>query len=498
MGSKVEPGPAPESAKQHGYDAITSKGRRAAPISATKAEGKQLDPYGRQKLTATTRDLVRNFSVAKWMIARHLDYTSFFSFTPTTKDKGFNAYLSSVVADLGRAERFDAAGRHRLESFFRLCEARRIIDGDVGVLKVSSGPGTGSVMAIEADRIRNPSDARNFVKKPAGSGSRSSWVNGVKVNDSGRTLAYSIWNRDQGGSNFVDPRDIRGGRLWLYGFFDSSYRFDQVRGISPLASAANQLKDAMESSEFAILKAKSQAFFSLVLSRDAEESAGDITGGAAADQPEDKSGIDVDFGAGPVLLDLLPGEDAKFLQSNEPSDQFKNYMNYTLEAAMKALNISPSMYSSEKSTWHGSRSDQLAYDRGCLAAREDHRNLRDKWTVWRLTLAILDGELDLPSGWTLEDVRWEWVHRGTPWWRPDQEIKGDIDAIGAGFSNPMRVCRERGQGEFEQNLDATIRAVKYARERGLEELGEPIRLNFELPPEATPEATPQPDEPGEE
>ena len=62
----------------------------------------------------------------------------------------------------------------------------------------------------------------------------------------------------------------------------------------------------------------------------------------------------------------------------------------------------------------------------------------------------------------------------------------------------MRVCRERGQGEFEQNIDATIRAVKYARERGLEELGEPIRLNFELPPEATPEATPQPDEPGEE
>ena len=49
-----DPGWGPDKSKQFGYDAMTSKGRRRPPVNTTKAEGKLLDPQGRQTLNATT------------------------------------------------------------------------------------------------------------------------------------------------------------------------------------------------------------------------------------------------------------------------------------------------------------------------------------------------------------------------------------------------------------------------------------------------------------
>ena len=470
-----DPGWGPAKSKQFGYDAITSKGRRRPPVNTTKAEGKLLDPQGRQTLNATTRDLIRNMSVAKWMISQHLAYCSTFDIQFTTADKGLNAYLADAVDYYGRATNFDAAGRHRADHFWRMAEARRVIDGDVGLLKL----GDGRVQAIESDRIRNPASVRNFVTNPRQPNARGKWVNGVKVTEAGRALAYNIWQRKDGGPNFTAPRDIRAGRLWLYGFFDSTWRFDQVRGVSPLASAMNSLQDCHEAQTYAALKSKAQAMFAMVFSRGGDEAVGDVTGGGAGGDPEDKAGYDVDMGTGPISLDLDPGDKAEFLESKSPSNEFRAYMDHTITAALKALNLDITAYDPTPATWHGSRSAQLHYERSCIDARNDQTELRNKWTAWRLTLAAIDGELELPRGWTVQDVSWEWVHRGQPWWRPDQEIAGDIQAIGAGFSNPYRVCRERGQGTFEQNVDSTLMAIKYARQRGLEEIGQPLSLNFE-------------------
>jgi len=478
----LDPGWAPEQAKQFGYDAIESKGRRKPTLSQTKAEGKLLDPYNRQKLAATTRDLVRNMAIAKWMICQHLNYVSIFDFQATTPDKEFNRYLADFVAELGSAERFDASGRHRMDHFFRMAEARRIIDGDLGILKLADG----TIQAIEGDRVRNPDGVRNFGKNNQQPTARGQWINGVRVNGAGRALSYCLWNRNQGGASWVSPRDVASSRLWLYGYFDSSFRFDQVRGISPLASATNSLRDVYEAGTYAILKAKSQSMFAMVFARAAEEAPGDITGGVAADEQEDKSGYDVDMGAGPIQLDLDPGDTASFLESKSPSNEFRQYMDHTIQASLKALNLDATFYDASKATWHGARSAQLHYERGCVDARNDQQELRNRWTAWRLTLAAIDGTLRLPAGWTVQDIRWEWVHRGQPWWRPDQEIRGDVEAIAAGFSNPYRVCRERGQGSFEDNVDQTLRATKYARERGLAELGEPLVMNFEPKPEPAP------------
>ena len=56
------------------------KNKRQAPTGLLRSEDAELLPNDRRKLLSASRDLHRNFSFAAWMIRRHLDYVSSFSF----------------------------------------------------------------------------------------------------------------------------------------------------------------------------------------------------------------------------------------------------------------------------------------------------------------------------------------------------------------------------------------------------------------------------------
>ncbi len=66
------------------YDATVDKHRRQPPPSSTKDEDLILKPADRRKLVAQSRDIHRNFTIAGWMIRKHLDYTSTFAFQART------------------------------------------------------------------------------------------------------------------------------------------------------------------------------------------------------------------------------------------------------------------------------------------------------------------------------------------------------------------------------------------------------------------------------
>ena len=72
----------------------------------------------------------------------------------------------------------------------------------------------------------------------------------------------------------------------------------------------------------------------------------------------------------------------------------------------------------------------------------------------------------LPRGMTIGTLPYEWVHEGMPWWDPTKEIKGQLQAISAGLTTPQRVCREMGQGEWEDNMRQKKAAEEFADELG--------------------------------
>jgi capsid protein len=103
-------------------------------------------------------------------------------------------------------------------------------------------------------------------------------------------------------------------------------------------------------------------------------------------------------------------------------------------------------------------------------------------TKWRVLLAILDGDLVLPRGVTLADVAWEFVPMGMPWWKPSEEIRGDLMAISGGLDNPQRVCKDRGRGDFKDNVRQTCKALKFAQQTAVD-LGVNFRVSFDPGPE---------------
>ncbi len=111
--------------------------------------------------------------------------------------------------------------------------------------------------------------------------------------------------------------------------------------------------------------------------------------------------------------------------------------------------------------------------------------MRDNYTRWKVTSWIASGRLKLPAGMKIADLEWEWVPRGMPWWDPSKEIKGDKEAVSAGFDNPERIVKRAGKGDVYDNIRATCRVIAEARKISEEELGDPdaFRLDFGVQPD---------------
>src|SRR5689334_16827370 len=66
------------------YDGAESSKSRKAPSGIQQSEDRELPAEKRRKLLSASRDIQRNFALAAWMIRRHLDYVTTFSFQAKT------------------------------------------------------------------------------------------------------------------------------------------------------------------------------------------------------------------------------------------------------------------------------------------------------------------------------------------------------------------------------------------------------------------------------
>lgn len=462
-----------------GYDALETKGRRKPPPGRITREDNLLNHGRRTKLTASSQDLVRNFSIAGWMIRRHLDYVSLFDFhSRCATDKGLRKrfdvevlkQLDDDIETLMRqdsiASRFDVGQRCHREKFFRLAEMRRTVDGDLGIVKVNVG--TGQLQGIESDLIRNPTDA-DLRGEGYQDGKENEWVAGVRTGPGGAAKTYAVHRRGRGGAGYTFDRFVPRSNLIHYGYF-SRFAGDQTRGVSPITSALNNFRDVYGAFDLALAKMKVSQLFALAIFSNATDAAGAID----LDEEDDEGGrkYNVDFGAGPVHLELDGADRAEFLESKTPSTEMQSFSHLVIAVGLKALDIPYSFYDESHTNFFGSRAAWLHYERSCVDKRDDQIQMRSNYTLWKLRLAIMQGRLTLPAGLTLADVVTEWVPRGMPWWDPAKEIRGDKEAVGAGFDNPERICKRTGMGDVYDNIRATCRVMAEARKISREELGD--------------------------
>lgn len=442
-----------------GYDAISDRGRRRAAQTRVRSEDTLLKDRDRTKLAGTAADVQRNFSIAAWAIRQHLNYVSSFTFQARTGDDVVDAALESFMGTWGTRFNCDIRRQHPFRRMVRLAEARRVVDGDFFFLKVAGdGPNRGRLQAIEGDRIAT---AKNGA--PRGY-DESSWTNGVKLTPSGIAREYTINNRDSKTGNLTFSRIVSANNVFTHGFYD---RFDQVRGVSPIAAALNSLQDVYEGFDYALAKIKVAQLFGLVFYRDAQEAfdSTEATLDADGDGTND-SGYKVDFGSGPQLLDLNPGDRAEFLESKSPPTETVQFLKLIIHVALKALDIPYSFFDEAHTNFYGSRGGLIQYLKGCKNKVQDLQEFLNEITAWRIGMAMADGDLLLPRSINFEDLTWEWVPDGVPWWDPAKEVSGHAMAIAAGLDSPQRICRQIGSDYYE-NIDQIAKANAYAAERGV-------------------------------
>lgn len=413
-----------------GYDAIDSKNKRKAAPSILRSEDSELQDMERRKLLATGRDLHRNFSVLAWMVRRHLDYVTTFNFQARTGNKELDKKIEALIRDWSKRENFDIAGRHTLQRAIRLAEARRTIDGDVLAARMADG----RTQWIEGDRIRAGTGIPETVD-PA------TLVHGIQIDTAGRAIAYAISRRGGSALNsagtFVFEKMLPARNAYLHAYLD---RFDQVRGISPVATALNELRDTYEGLDLARCKMKVDQLFALAFYRNAADD--DALPGTAANS-DDGSGYEVDFGRGPVLLDLDPGDRAEFLTSANPSNQFQTFITATIQIALKALDLPYSFFAENYTNYSGARQALLQYEQSAATKRADNVALLEWLTDWRLALFVADGQLPGVDPAQIAHG-YQWISRGQKWVDPLKEILADVQAIGAGLNTRTRILREQG------------------------------------------------------
>lgn len=395
------------------YNAAETSHKRKTPAGRPRSVDAMLPNYKRHRAVENARDLERNFAVASWAVRRHLDYVSTFNFEPKTGNPGLDQELVALMQWYEQPENCHVARRHSLSQIIRLAEAMRTVDGDLLLVKLRSG----HLQAIEGDRIQDPPDRIPTTED-------NPWINGVRTTKSGKAQSYGIHKRDKFGT-YSWERAVLAENCWHHGYFQ---RFDQVRGVSPLTSALDTFRDAYEGFDYALSKLKLTQMFGLVITRDSGDEVGDHDGEG-----------DVDFGDGPIKLELDANDDAKFIESQSPSLEFQQFTQAMLGVALKSLDIPYSFYDEAHTNFFGSRSAFTHYQKSARAKRAANIKLLDSITRWRLAGFISEGRLDA----NLEDLNWEWVPEGVTWWNPQQEVAADIAAIQAGLTSRTRVVKEK-------------------------------------------------------
>jgi capsid protein len=465
-------------------DAIKSTSKRRTPLSQTCSMDAEFGgEHNRDYMVATARDLVLNFSLARGLIQTHVNNVvgSGPRIQFKTKDTEWNMRAEKFFSDWGK--QCDIRGVLNWGRFVRMVERRTVVDGDVGII-LAKGQ---KLQGIESDRIANPPDKTS---------NAPDWVYGVNVDEILRPKAYGIYSR--GNANNCSsrrPSDFRTvikAKNFVHSFDPD--RFDQVRGMSALISAINDLQDSREALEAIKGTIKLENILALVMKLNQTSSQtynplGDITGFDINDSAGgSESRKEVKINQGVNTIEIGPDESVEALEKKTPGSMFNDWMLFQIRLAGLALDMpleiaflyfTRGSFSSLK----GSIGQYHSAVRVRRSRLEDQvLNRIANWVIqgaikrWRFEEAsnVPMGErrgLQPPSE-EINPTTYGWQWDMLPFLEPDKQIKSDTEEYKAAVTTMQDMCGKRGkdwEDVQEQRKREALKARELAEESDLPE-----------------------------
>ena len=403
-----------------GYDAVKHNPGRKRPRTSIQSEEKELKPHDRQKLVATTKDQIRNIALVSWMVRKHLDYVTQFSFHPMTGDEKLNDDLDWLWNNWSRKDNCDIAGRHSINRMVRLFEASKITDGDAGLYKLS----TGMLQGVEGCSIAKPYDVKN----------QNVNENGLVINKYGRVSGYAVTKEEN--HRAVLDKIVSAKHMLFDGYFT---RFNQTRGVSPLASAINLYQDLVESWEYQLIKAKMHAMFGVAIHSDSAVAASSgfderdsDTGQAGTSSTVNNGGYEFELKPG-LKLELEQGDRIDTIESKTPSAEFRDYTELMVRIGLLALDIPYSFYDSRQASYSAMKQDRVEYETSSRSKKKANHDIYMQIGEWKIDQWKADG-LIKHNGL----IKFDFRAAGRPWIEEVKEIDAAIKRIDSGLSSRTR------------------------------------------------------------
>lgn len=432
---------------RHSYDVVSVAGRRKQIAANFKTEDSILDVSKRSILQADARDLIRNLSMFSWGLTTHLNFNTSFTFKVRTGNDALDRRILELMNEWQLPYNCDASKRRSFAELIRTAEACRMVDGDVGILKLANG----TIQLIESDRIRNPTGVLE-----------GDWTHGVQTNKAGVNVAYAIHSRTKNGG-FEFERFVSASNLILLAYYNDNRAY-QIRGITPLASSIADFRDLYETLGYCKSKVKNEQFFMMKFKTGGADAPGNYRDVAAGTE---RPKYEVDFGGGPSVLNLEPGDDADFMDSNSPGAQSQEFIKMMSGLALKGFGIPLSCFDEQNTHYSGSRSAKIDYETGCKVRRAALQSLLRRLTIWRLQLWLQDGSLTLPDSMSLRDVNFEWVAKGITYFDPTKEAQNSLLCIRNGLTTPQQEAAKLNT-DYYDNIAETAEAKAWAKQYGVD------------------------------
>ncbi|MCP4103876.1 MAG: phage portal protein [Lentisphaerae bacterium] len=417
-----------------GYNAVVDKGRRKAPKARVQNESKVLSRRNREKLVATIKDISRNDPVVGWALRKHLDYVSTFTFQAKTNDSELNKLIEKAWKKWSKKESCDIAKRHNLNNMMRMFESGKAFDGDSAMLKIKGF----KLQGVESDRIGK---SRNIPK------SYEAITNdeGLILDQFGAVKRYIINKRSDSGQ-LLYQTSATPNSIVFDGYFQ---RFDQLRGISPMASAVNTFLDVVECNEALLLKCKKHGMFGLAIMSDgtSESGFGEMDEDTDDEPDADTERYDFEMSMG-YKLELDAGDKIDMFESKTPSNEYQDYVTLMLRIALLAFDIPYTFFNSQGSSYSANKQDRAEYELSAGNKRQNNLEVLENIADWVLPELLKDIE-GAPS-----EIDYEFIPQGTPWIDELKEVQASQMRISAGISNRTLECKKKGLDFVDINEQA--------------------------------------------
>lgn len=438
-------------------------------------------------MQATNMDLAHNLALVGWMMNMDATYCSRFTLQCLNENRDFARSVEKFIEKASLPENFENSGRFSRQMWMTTAHYVELTGGDIFAQKLN----TGRLVSIEPDRVRVPNALG--VSVDTDSQDFSKYINGCLPSARGGIAKISVCNRTAGGGyEFAQIVNARN-------FFQIAnfHRFDGLRGVSPLAPAMSLLMDTFQLFDYSLARAKLAQMFGLVITRtppfeDAfwqQEAAGtdeipEVPGEETDDDGNTtKDEYAIDLAGGPFIQEMGTGDKVDWINSNVNANDTGAMIKETIIMALKCLGIPAGLYYEDIGNYYQIKVAVQNYFESCETRRETKKMFLRRWSLWRLKLAILNDEFELPTGMTLADVRLSWVPKGGL--TPDRlrDLKADELEQQTGQTSTPDLSHRKG----EDAIEIAERQAAYDKEVA------GLRKDLDTPTTGSPPITPDRD-----